>query len=127
MVYTGIVVEPTDAMNRLAQKLVALEGNDHSNLSPAFRVIEKLRIVIIRFSGSDGFTALLRRAFALARLQDPSLPSLTFKSDGSIESIKGISSKTGLALTANLLDLMAMFMGQGLTMTLLHDVWPIDV
>ena len=127
MVYTGNVVEPTDAMKELAQTLIALEGTKDSGARAAFRVIEKLRILIIRFSGADGFNALLRRAFALARQADPSLKNLTFKGDGSIVSIEAISTETSLALTAHLLDLMSMFIGQALTLTLLHDVWPIDL
>ena len=89
-------------------------------------MIEKLRLLIIRFSGSDGFTALLRRAFALVRQKDPSLKALTLKGDGSIASFEGISSETSLALIAHLLDLMSLFIGPSLTLTLLHDVWPID-
>ena len=63
--------EPRVAMRELAQRLIALEEAGARGSSPgrnaAFRVLEKLRLLLTRFSGSDGFAALMRRAIALSR------------------------------------------------------------
>ena len=116
---------PTDAMMELAQKLITLEGADVASADAAIRVIEKLRLLVVRFSGSDGFTALMRRAVALSKLNESSRGGYKLKADGSIASLDGISGEAGLTLIAHLLALMTMFIGQALTLSLLNDVWPL--
>ena len=117
-------------MQELARKLVALEeGSDlvsDARTSAAIRVIEKLRILLTRFSGLDSFTALMRRAVALTRTQDASLASRTITHYDSIASFDGLSNETTLTVTAHLLDLMSTFIGQALTLKLLSETWPVD-
>lgn len=128
--YTDPMGKPTAAMQELAHMLVALEercdsGSD-AETNAATRVIEKLRIVLTRFSGLDGFTALMRRAVALSRTSDPSLADRTITQYDSIASFEGLSTETTLTVTAHLLDLMSTFIGQALTLRLLAETWPVD-
>ena len=68
-------------MQALARRLLAVEAASQTAADPhvheAVRVCEKLRISLTRFAGADGFTALLRRALALARAEVPALQSVT--------------------------------------------------
>ena len=120
---------PTPAMIELAHKLFAFEERsdlDSNGEKDSTRVIEKLRILLTRFSGSDSYAALMRRAVVLARMEDPSLEGRAVTQSGSIPSFEGISIETSLTLTAHLLDLMGTFIGHALTVTLLAETWPAD-
>jgi len=129
--YTDSMGEPRVAMQKLALRLIALEEPSDLGSDPgrnaAFRVLEKLRLLLTRFSGSDGFAALMRRAIALSRPENPSLVGCTLGKDGSIASLEGISVDAGLSLAAHLLDLMTTFIGEALTLSLLADIWPVEV
>jgi hypothetical protein len=123
------MAELPDPMRELAQKLLALEELSGSGSSleakAPIRVIEKLRTILTRFSGADGFTALLRRASVLSRTDKSSADAYTVGKDGSI-SFEGQSNETILTLTAHLLSLMATFIGKSLTLTLLSEFWPLE-
>jgi hypothetical protein len=122
--------KPTGEMEELAQKLLALEERNGSDTSleanAPIRVIEKLRILVTRFSGSDGFAALLRRATVLSRTDMSSTSDFKMGKDGSIL-FEGLSEETILTLAAHLLDLMATFIGRGLTLTLLREYWLVEI
>lgn len=121
--------EPNVAMRELAQRLIALEVASDLGSNPgknaAFRVLEKLRLLLTRFAGSDGFAALMRRAIALSRTGNPSLEGCTLGKDASIASLEEISVEAGFSLAAQLLDLMTTFIGEALTLSLLADIWPV--
>jgi hypothetical protein len=116
-------------MKELAQKLLAWEGHNgsDSNLgaNAPVRVIEKLRTLLTRFAGPDGFAALLRRATVLSGMDESSASAYKIGKDAST-SFDGLSEESILTLTANLLDLMSTFIGKSLTLTLLSEVWPLD-
>jgi len=122
--------EPRVAMKELAQRLIAFERASDLGSNPgknaAFRVLVKLRLLLTRFSGSDGFAALMRRSIALSRTEHPSLEGCTVGKDGSIASLEAISAEAGLLLAAQLLDLMTTFIGEALTLSLLADIWPVE-
>ena len=122
--------DPGVAMRELAQRLIDFEQasdlGSNSGRNGAFRVLEKLRILVSRFSGSDGFAALMRRAIALSRTEYPSLEGRTLGKDASIASLEGVSPEAGLLLAAQLLDLMTTFIGEALTLSLLADIWPME-
>lgn len=115
-------------MRELAQKLFAWEEQNGSGsdigANATVRVFEKFRTLLTRFSGPDSFTTLLRRAAVLSRTDKSSASAYTMGKDGSI-SFEGLSDETILTLTAHLLDLMATFIGKGLTLTLLREFWPV--
>jgi hypothetical protein len=122
--------EPSIAMRELAQTLIVFEEASDSGSTvggnSAFRMLEKLRLLLLKFSGSDGFAALMRRAIALSRAENPSLLGMTLGKDASIASLEEISAEAGLSLAVQLLDLMTTFIGESLTLSLLADVWPIE-
>lgn len=118
-------------MKELAQKLFAWEEQNGSDsdlgTKPPVRVLEKLQTLLTRFSGSEGFTTLLRRAAVLSRTDKSSASPYEIGKDGSISfTFTGLSAESILTLTAHLLDLMVIFIGRGLTLTLLREIWPLD-
>jgi hypothetical protein len=125
---------PSAAMRAWAKRLLASEAANKSGSDPdgreSVRVFEKLRVSLTRFVGPDGFTALMRRALALARAEAPSLQNAKVTADGRLE---GIEEQTvdaqnnveaAIAMTAHLLALLVTFIGEPLTLRLMRDVWP---
>jgi hypothetical protein len=94
------------------------------------RICEKLRISLTQFVGADGFTALLRRALALARADVPSLKDARITSGGRLDGLDEIGGKAredieaAVALTAHLLDLLVAFIGEPLTVRLMRKAFP---
>jgi hypothetical protein len=126
---------PSPSMRELAQRLLALEAagpaaaESHGN--EAVRVCDKLRETLTRFAGADGFTALLRRAVALARAEVPALQSVVVRPDGGLEGLEELAgtepdggARAAVAITAQLLGLLADLIGESLTRRLLRDTWP---
>jgi hypothetical protein len=96
----------------------------------AVRVCEKLRISLTRFAGADGFTSLMRRALTLARSEVHSLQSIKVKADGSLEGIDQLAADAShggaaaIAIASQLLGLLATFVGESITLRLVHESWP---
>jgi hypothetical protein len=79
--------------------------------------------------GADGFTALLRRALALARVDLPSLHTVKVTAAGSLEGIEQLASEeedseAAITITTNLLGLMVTFIGESLTLRLMGQAFP---
>jgi hypothetical protein len=126
---------PSPATRDLARRLLAVEAASQSAADPrvheAVRVCEKLRVSLTRFAGADGFTALLRRALALARAEVPALHGITEKADGSLAGLDELAADSqnaaidaAVAITAHLLGLLVTFVGEPLTVRLVHEAWP---
>lgn len=122
-------------MRALAQQLLALEAASQSESNPhshaGVRVCEKLRISLTRFAGADGFTALLRRALALAQADAPLLQTLKLDGDGRLHGLEDLASDEVSAgsdaathVIAHLLGLLATFIGEHLTLDLVREAWP---
>ena len=115
-------------MGELAKRLVAFEGSSDLGSNTSVRghigVIEKLQILLTRFAGADGYMALMRRALALARVEMPGLDKPTLGISGIKTSLEKLTDEAGAVVIANLLDLMVVFIGGALTMTLLNEMWP---
>ena len=120
----------------LARRLLTYEAAAGKNSEPpesaAFRVCEKLRRSLCSLAGVAGFRSLLSRALALARAEFPSLNTLQVSADGSLKALtelgpqrdNGLSDEGGTILIAQLLGLLLTFIGEGLTLRLVQDVWP---
>src|SRR5471030_151336 len=112
----------------LARRLLAIEAANppeyDSSGGEASRVVEKLRISLLKFAGPEGFSALIRRALALAKEDVPALHDAKLGPDGSIEGIydRGVEATT--AVTVQLLSLLVTFIGEPLTLRLVKDAWP---
>jgi hypothetical protein len=136
---TEAMINPATPNTRdLARRLLAYEAA-MGTLPPlgfpaAFGVCEKLRRPLTALAGTAGFRSLLSRALTLAKRESPALGAIQVKADGSLDS----SSENGVvgpspdkhdpdaekALVANLLGLLFTFIGEPLTLRLIHDVWP---
>jgi len=124
------------AMRNVARWLLAQEAAmvdpSGAKVQAALFVCEKLRIPLSRLSGTAGYSVLVGRALALAKAEYPSLVSWRIREDGSLE-VPGPAGqgrdteeiqKAGAALVAQLLELLATFVGEILAMRLVRDVWP---
>lgn len=87
------------------------------------RVCDKLRRPLTTLAGAAGFRSLLARALTLAKQESPALGAWEVKSDGSLAGMNGEAALSGAVLIAHLIGLMMTFIGESLTMRLVHDVW----
>jgi len=120
----------------LARRLLAFEAaRDNSpdaGRDVAVRVIEELRLRLVRLAGVDGFRSLLSRALTLAMAEVPSLNMVQISADGSLEGCDGVEQSTeavaagqaGTVLVSHLLELLMTFIGAPLTLSLVRDIWP---
>jgi hypothetical protein len=121
-------------MREIADRLIAYEtkGNRTDTKRPAaFIVCEKLRPHLATLMGNAGFRALLSRALALANTDVPTLRGVHVKGDGALEGLDELAAQygptemaeSGLVLITELLGLLVAFIGEGLTVRLLREVW----
>jgi hypothetical protein len=120
----------------LARQLIAKErqaaGPAGAGEASGFRVCEKLRQPLAVFAGVTGYRSLLLRALTLAKAEAPGLDAVQVEADGSLRSTTkpdkpqapSVASRAELALTGQLLGLLVTFIGEALTLRLVHDVWP---
>ena len=120
----------------LAERLLAYEAvageNSEPSESAAFRVCAKLRRPLITLAGVAGFRSLLSRALTLARAEAPSLSAVQVAADGSLKGLDELEPQIdkeqtrdgGAILIAQLIGLLLTFIGEGLTLRLIQDVWP---
>jgi len=120
-------------MREIAQQLLAYEAaaaDDRSETAspPVGRVLDALRSPLGTLVGVQGGRVLFARALALARAKIPSLSALTVQPDGSFSGLgelnSGDVSEAGVVLTAQLLELLATFIGKELVLRILRGVWP---
>jgi hypothetical protein len=125
---------PSPSIRAWAQRLLAVEAENRSASEAhgyaVVRVCETLRISLTEFVGADGFTALLRRALALARVDVPSLKTAKVTADGRLEGIGEFAAdartdvEAAIAITARLLGLLVTFIGESLTLRLMRNAFP---
>jgi len=120
----------------LAQRLLSYEvvagKNSESTESAAFRVCAKLSRPLITLAGVAGFRSLLSRALTLARADAPSLSAVQVAADGSLKGLDELEPQIdkeqardgGAILITQLIGLLLTFIGEGLTLRLVQDVWP---
>ena len=117
----------TPTTRELAQRLLAYEaggaGAAMPNTPAVSRVCDKLRRPLSTLAGAAGFRSLLARALTLAKRESPALGTWEVKADGSLEGMDGEAASSGAVLIAHLIGLMTTFIGESLTLRLLHDVW----
>jgi hypothetical protein len=115
----------------IAEEREAAHDSDHGSRA-AFRVCEKLRPPLSAVAGVKGFRSLLSRARVLAQAEAPLLEGMLINPDGSFEYSPAMeerlatkeAAKAGAALAGELLGLLVTFIGEGLTLRLVHDIWP---
>jgi hypothetical protein len=97
--------------------------------SPVFRVYEKLRRHLCALAGVAGFQSLAARALTLAKAEAPRLSAVEVTQDGSLQWPRELEPRIdnddgGTILIAQLLGLLFIFIGEALTLQLVHDAWP---
>ena len=65
----------------------------------------------------------MARALTLAKQESPVLGAWEVKLDGSLAGMNGEAAQSGVVLIAQLIGLMITFIGESLTLRLLHDIW----
>ena len=90
----------------------------------AVQVCDRLRLTLSTLMGHAAFRSHLERALTLAKREDGSFEDVKIRDNGSLEGLDGVADGTGLAVVASLVALLITFLGQELTVRLLHDVWP---
>ena len=92
---------------------------------------EKMRISLIGFAGAEGFASLLRRALVLAGPELPPAHGIEIHSDGRLVGLDELALKlpdhgqaVAVAVTGHLLGLLAIFIGEPLTLRLVRDAYP---
>ena len=117
----------TSTTRELAQRLLDAEameaGTADADTHAVYRVCEKLRRPLSTLAGAAGFRSLLSRALTLAKQECPHLGAWQVKADGSLEVPSREAAHLGAVLIAHLIGLMITFIGESLTLRLLHDVW----
>ena len=123
-------------MRKLAQQLIDEERrgvvSPETKSRAAFQVCEKLRGPLATFAGVAGFRSLLLRALVLARAEAPLLRGVQIQPDGSFQYSPELETQldtTEVAAAAallieQLLGLLVVFIGEALTLRLVHEVWP---
>jgi hypothetical protein len=124
-------------MRDLARRLLNYEeaeagGDSESTDSAVLRVYEKLRRSLSALAGVAGFRSLASRALILARRESPVLSVVQITADGYLQGVAELklhndehqSGKAEVLLISQLLGLLFTFVGEGLTLRLLQDVWP---
>jgi hypothetical protein len=125
----SLMSKASPAMLNLAQRLLAIEvkhvhGIDHE-VECVVNVLSKLRQPLTKFAGPVGYSSLLSRALALAKAQLPELQMISIQADGSVTGFQNPEQyAAGVEIVAQLLALLAIFIGESLMVTLLLDAWP---
>jgi hypothetical protein len=130
-----MINQATPAIRNLAEWLLLREAqagtSSETSMQAVFRVCEKLRQPLTTLAGTAGYRSVLSRSLALARSEVPWLTALQIKPDGSLEPGGSVASelnkdeimKGGVAFVAQILGLLAILIGENLTLRLVRDVW----
>jgi hypothetical protein len=115
---------PPPPIRALARRLLAESRGAEQDVHEAVLVTEKLRVVLTRFAGAEGFASLLRRAVALADLP----AQVKIGADGRLEGLERGGDKAGAeaaeAIASQLLFLLVTFVGETITLQLVREAWP---
>jgi hypothetical protein len=119
------------ALRTFADELLTTEAaspHEPADGTSAYRVCEKLRRPLSTLAGATGFHSLVARALMLAKREVPELQGVHVGPDGALLGLADIEPRAAralaeIALITNLLDLVASFIGEELTMTLVQDAW----
>jgi hypothetical protein len=123
-------------MRDFAGRLIAIDATGSKSrgttIPTAFLACDKLRPPLATLLGNVGFSALLSRALALAATEVKWLDVVHVDAGGALEGLtepqakisSAESARGGVVLLAQLLGLLATFIGEDLTMRLVREVWP---
>ena len=116
-------------MRDLAQRLLAASLRTSRSDAPAAELVNaNLRLSLTRFAGTGGFASLLRRALTLASAKMPTLQGAKVGTKGGVEGLDQIFTQddsvwqeAAVAVTAQLLELLVIFIGEPLTRRMVRE------
>jgi hypothetical protein len=123
-------------MRNVADRLIAHEtkGNRSSETRApaAFHACERLRPHLATLMGNAGAHALVSRALVLANTNLPWLRAAHVNADGSLDGLDELNGQVhpdeiaegGAVVLSQLLGLLVAFIGDTLTLRIVHEVWP---
>jgi hypothetical protein len=119
-------------MREFAERLLVDEEAaaipSEADVPVAIRICEKLRRPLTTLAGAAGFHSLLLRALRLAIREAPGLGALQVNAAGMLEDVNpnqyNNDAEGQALLVAHLVGLLFTFIGETLTLRLMHDVWP---
>src|ERR1035437_10142228 len=125
----------TPKMREFAERLIDYEAREQysETKSPAASLVcEKLRPHLATLLGTAGFRSLFSRALALANTKVPWLRAAHVKVDGCLEELDEAATQVepaevaegGVILITELLGLLLAFIGESLTVRMVHEIWP---
>jgi hypothetical protein len=126
-------VSPSPEIRDLAARLLAhetaLRRQVAGKKTSAFLVGEKLRVPLSKLVGTMGYRSLMERALAIAKPQAPALEAFHVTADGLVESAAATPEPTAAIeaetiLLTQFFSLMTAFVGSGLVLTVIVNVWP---
>ena len=120
--------KPSPSLRELAAQLLAASARaSHPEVSDAVLVNDKFGAALTRLTGAAGVASLLRRALALASAEMPALRSVKVNANGQFEGIEHLAGRptsreaAGVAVTAQMLELLVTFIGEGITRRLVTE------
>ena len=128
--------QASPAIRFLARRLLALEadGSEQADVKEraALSAFAKLRLHLTKLIGISGFQVLLARALALAKAEVTWLEPVHVQADATLEGFSEAAQRQPadavaegcLALLAELIGLLVVFIGEALTLRLVQEVWP---
>lgn len=126
----------TPQLRDVAKRLILAEAartkSPATDVTDAFPVIDKLRPQLATLMGEGGVRALIGRALVLATQEVVWLRVLHVNANGRLEGLQAQGAQLDLAgylegrvvLLAQLLGLLVAFIGPGLTLSLVSEIWP---
>lgn len=122
---------PTPKLIELVRELLSYEASRgqaaRNGDAAGFAVTEKLRKPLMKLVGSASFLSLIERALNLAKARTPMLYVVHINLDGSLDGLSDLGSESreaSVMLIAELLGLLVLFVGERITLSLVHGVWP---
>lgn len=123
-------------MQKLAERLIAEEAKLHkpgsAKADSTFAVASRFRPQLVMLMGPAGYRALVSRALTLATEEVKWLHHVRVGPDGSLEGLEEVAAQLPPAEAAKgketqlarLLELLVAFIGEGLTTSLVRDLYP---
>jgi len=123
------------ALEDLTRRILNLEAartkSTETQVDVVVQICATLQAPLSRLTGRAGFSSLLSRALVLAKAEVPAISAVQIQPDGSLAGFDeiqqdhaGTLEQGRVALVANLLGLLATFIGESLTRQLAQNAWP---
>ena len=126
----------TPRLRDFAQRLISFGATETTSSAPKppalFTVIEKLRPSLVQLVGALGFSAVLSRALAIAKVDVAWLRAVEVKPDGHWENLDELEATVGAneffegrtVVLAEFVNLLVDLIGERLVLQLVHQAMP---